>query len=227
MLQPEVTIIKLGGSLARTPECALWLDTLAAWGGPLILVPGGGPFADCVRTYQGAMGLRDEAAHHMALLAMGQFGVALATHSNAFALAACGEELEDLLRCGRIPVWLPEKMILAAGDVPACWEVTSDSLAAWLTRYWRARRLLLIKSCDLAGPAPLSELAASGIVDAAFVHFAVQARAEIWLAGPSSLPRARETFEAGGLPGHAVLLPSQTPAQPTGKSPPLGWICNR
>ena len=77
----SVTIVKLGGSLARTPHCAAWLDTLAAWGGPLILVPGGGPFADCVRVAQAAIGFDDAAAHRMALLAMEQFAIVLAAHA--------------------------------------------------------------------------------------------------------------------------------------------------
>src|SRR6202047_4104277 len=57
----RVTIVKLGGSLAHTPQFAAWLEALAAWGGPLILVPGGGVFADCVRAAQGAMGFKDTA----------------------------------------------------------------------------------------------------------------------------------------------------------------------
>jgi dihydroneopterin aldolase len=146
----SVTIVKLGGSLAHTPQFAAWLDALAASGGPLIMVPGGGAFADCVWAAQGAMGFSDTAAHRMALNAMGQFGIALAAHSDAFTLAASRDELDSALSAGKIPVWLPEKMVLGASDVPECWEVTSDSLAAWLAWTYGARRLLLIKASDVA-----------------------------------------------------------------------------
>lgn len=139
-----VTVVKLGGSLAQSRHWVPWLEALAAWGGPAILVPGGGPFADCVRAAQGAMKFSDTAAHRMALMAMGQFGIALAERSEIFDLAASKTHIESALNTGRIPVWLPERMVLDAPDVPACWEVTSDSLAAWLAAICKARRLLLI-----------------------------------------------------------------------------------
>src|SRR6202045_3216415 len=77
----NVTIVKLGGSLAHTPQFAAWLEALAAWGSPLILVPGGGAFADCVRAAQGAMGVNDTAGPRKALNAMWQFGIALGADS--------------------------------------------------------------------------------------------------------------------------------------------------
>ncbi|MFZ3324657.1 MAG: dihydroneopterin aldolase [Methylocella sp.] len=203
----SVTIVKLGGSLAYTPHTAAWLEALAAWGGPLILVPGGGPFADCVRTAQAAMGFNDKAAHRMALNAMGQFGIALAAYSDAFTLAASRDELDSALSVGEIPVWLPEKMVLGASDVPACWEVTSDSLAAWLAWTYGARRLLLIKASDLAAPGSARDLAADNIVDPLFPRFVAQSDAEVWLAGPASLAGAASILQRGGIPGIRVPLP--------------------
>ena len=203
----SVTIVKLGGSLAHTPQFAAWLEVLAAWGGPLILVPGGGAFADCVRAAQGAMGFNDTAAHRMALNAMGQLGIALAAHSDAFRLAASRDELDSALSAGEIPVWLPEKMVLGASDVPACWEVTSDSLAAWLAWIFGARRLLLIKASDLAPPGSARDLAAANIVDPLFPRFAAQSHAEVWLAGPASLAGAAAILQRGGMPGSRVALP--------------------
>jgi 5-(aminomethyl)-3-furanmethanol phosphate kinase len=178
----SVTIVKLGDSLAHTPQFAAWLGALAAWGSPLIMVPGGDAFAHCVRAAQGAMGFSDSAAHRMALNAMGQFGIALAAHSDAFTLAASRDELDSALSAGKIPVWLPEKMVLGASDVPECWEVTSDSLAAWLAWIYGARRLLPIKASDVAASRSARELAADKIVDPLFPRFAAQSRAEVWLA---------------------------------------------
>jgi 5-(aminomethyl)-3-furanmethanol phosphate kinase len=204
---PCVTIVKLGGSLAHTPQCAAWLEALAAWGGPLILVPGGGPFADCVRAAQGAMGFDDAAAHRMALMAMEQFGIALAAHSDAFTLAASCGELDSALRNGKIPVWLPAAMVLGAPDVPASWEVTSDSLAAWLAWVYGARRLLLIKARDPAASVTARGLAADKIVDPLFPRFATQSGAKIWLAGPASLAGAARILQCGEMPGIGVVFP--------------------
>jgi 5-(aminomethyl)-3-furanmethanol phosphate kinase len=204
--ESKLTVVKLGGSLAFTPPCAAWLDILAKWGGPLIIVPGGGPFAACVRKAQGAMGFDDFVAHRMALIAMGQFGIALAAHSDAFTAVAGRDELDCALRKGKIPVWLPEKMVLSAAGVAASWAVTSDSLAAWLAGVCGACRLLLIKSLDIAA-CSVNDLAARKIVDPAFPLYAGRAHVAVWVAGPSSLAGAASILQGGGMPGSAIMFP--------------------
>lgn len=202
----NVTIVKLGGSLAHSPQRNAWLAALSAWGGPLILVPGGGPFAASVLAAQQTMGFDDAAAHRMALLAMEQFGIALAAYSDALVQVVSLIEMDSAIRAGRIPVWSPSNLALAAPDLPASWDVTSDSLAAWLAGGCGARRLLLIKSRDLDGPVSARELAAEKIVDPLFPHFAAQSHAEVWLAGPASLAGAAEILQRGGMPGTAISL---------------------
>lgn len=196
----------MGGSLAGGPECKAWLDLLAGWGDPLILVPGGGLFADCIRSAQALMGLDDATAHRLALIAMGQFGIALAAHSGSFAPATTKEEIDGALMRGTVPVWLPEKMASGAQDLPASWDVTSDSLAAWLARAVAARRLLLIKSIDVAADASACDLAAAKIVDPAFPYFAAGAGAGVWICGPAALAAARSRLQSGGLPGTIVRV---------------------
>ena len=203
----RVTIVKLGGSLAHTPHCVAWLDVLTAWGGPLILVPGGGPFADGVRAAQAAMRFDDATAHRMALLAMEQFGLALAAHAKAFVLANSCEELDSALRARKIPVWLPARMVLAAPEVPEVWDMTSDSLAAWLAGTCGAHRLLLIKSRDLKAPVSAQDLGRDKIVDPLFPQFAARSRAEVWLAGPASLKEAARILQCGGIPGTKLAVP--------------------
>ncbi|QBR70057.1 hypothetical protein CU048_00790 [Beijerinckiaceae bacterium] len=202
------TIVKLGGSLASSPLLKAWLEALVAWGGPLVLVPGGGPFARCVRAAQEQLGFADSAAHRMALLAMEQFATAIAAYSEKFALAASPAEIASALDARKIPVWLPSAMVLGALDVSTSWDMTSDSLAAWLAGAMHARRILLIKSCD---PAMVSvdEIAAAKIVDPLFPFFAARSQAEIWLAGPASLPGALLILQSGGMPGIAI---GQSPA---------------
>jgi dihydroneopterin aldolase len=98
-------------------------------------------------------------------------------------------------------------MVLGSSDVPACWEVTSDSLAAWLAWTYGARRLLLIKASDLAAPGSVHDLAADNIVDPLFPRFVAQSDAEVWLAGPASLAGAASILQRGGMPGIRVPLP--------------------
>ena len=45
---------------------------------PVLVVPGGGPFADAVRALDAQVGLGDDVAHALALRAMDQLGVLLA-----------------------------------------------------------------------------------------------------------------------------------------------------
>jgi aspartokinase-like uncharacterized kinase len=208
---PALTVVKLGGSLAGSPQRAAWLNTLAEWGGPLILVPGGGPFAECVRKAQSAIGFDDLTAHRMALVAMGQYGIALAAHSDAFVAAAACDEIDLALARGKIPIWLPEKMALAARDIPPSWEVTSDSLAAWLAGNCDASDLLLIKSVDLGAQSSARALAAQELVDPAFPRFAAKAKAAVWFAGPASLARSAAILQRGGMPGTIITLPSDDP----------------
>ncbi|HSG93628.1 MAG TPA: uridylate kinase, partial [Methylotenera sp.] len=68
-------VVKLGGSLLGSPELTSWLETLVKISdGKVLIVPGGGMFADAVRQAQEASLINDAVAHHLALLAMDQFG---------------------------------------------------------------------------------------------------------------------------------------------------------
>lgn len=168
-----LAVVKLGGSLSESPHLPRWLAALAAHGGGrVVVVPGGGPFADAVRRAQARWAFSDAAAHRMALAAMAQYGRLLAALRPELVPAESEPELRAVLTAGRVPVWLPEPM--AAGDpaVPESWDVTSDSLAAWLARRLGAGTLILVKSCRLAPSATAAELAAAGVVDRAFPDFA-------------------------------------------------------
>jgi dihydroneopterin aldolase len=52
------TVLKLGGSYAFSPFLKNWIDAIADCAGCVVLVPGGGPFADAVRAAQPRNGLR-------------------------------------------------------------------------------------------------------------------------------------------------------------------------
>jgi Amino acid kinase family len=58
-------VVKLGGSFAFSEHLRKWVEALAACVGRVVIVPGGGPFADAVRLAQTRMGFDDRAAHQM------------------------------------------------------------------------------------------------------------------------------------------------------------------
>jgi len=133
-LDPDFDQLKphLGGSLSQSRYLNRWLSVLAAAGGAVAIVPGGGPFADQVRTLQKRRRFDDATAHHMALLAMEQYGRMLAGLSPGLRPAASRAEIARARRAGLTAVWMPTRMVLADPRIAASWDITSDSLAAWL-----------------------------------------------------------------------------------------------
>jgi 5-(aminomethyl)-3-furanmethanol phosphate kinase len=177
-------VVKLGGSLMGTPALIGWLDALTQFGdGKVVIVPGGGVFADAVRDAQVKTGIDDVTAHQMAVLAMDQYAT-LMTGLNA-DLVMASSELE-IAECGwqhRAVVWKPSLMVLADRDLPMNWDLTSDSLAAWLAAKLNAEHLLVVKSMDVKGAetVDVKDLMFEGAVDPYFDSFIAQKPFKTWL----------------------------------------------
>jgi 5-(aminomethyl)-3-furanmethanol phosphate kinase len=164
MMQPA--IVKLGGSTAGGAEMQHWIDALASAVFPVVIVPGGGPFADQVRQSQRRLAYSDRAAHAMAILAMDQFGIFIAERHANLRIARTLPEIRQALHAGAVPVWLPSALAIDAAGIPCSWDVTSDSLCAWLADMLHAADMLLIKQTDeYQHYETVGELAAAGIVD--------------------------------------------------------------
>jgi Uncharacterized archaeal kinase related to aspartokinases, uridylate kinases len=199
-----LTIVKLGGSYAFSSDLQGWLAAIASNAGDIVLVPGGGPFADAVRSAQPRMGFDDDAAHHMALLGMDQYGRALAALNKRFTPAASIAGIRRALRAGNVPVWSPTEMVLKRNDIPRSWEVTSDGLAAWLACRIGARRVLLIKHVDPPpDPIRIEDLVARGVVDRSFAAFLRDGGVEASIVGPAQRPPAALN---GGIVGSRIAL---------------------
>jgi aspartokinase-like uncharacterized kinase len=199
-----LTVVKLGGSYAFSSDLQGWLAAIASNAGDIVLVPGGGPFADAVRSAQPRMGFDDDAAHHMALLGMDQYGRALAALNKRFTPAASIAGIRRALRAGNVPVWSPTEMVLKRNDIPRSWEVTSDGLAAWLACRIGARRVLLIKHVDPPpDPIRIEDLVARGVVDRSFTAFLRDGAVEASIVGPAQRPPAALN---GGIVGSRIAL---------------------
>ncbi len=159
-------IIKLGGSLYNTPELKLWMQTLVDYSknAPIIIVPGGGPFADQVRNAQQHHKLSDKTAHHMAILAMKQFGLLLANIEPRSQLISSTEYVAN-----PISIWVPSDSILSEPALPHNWTITSDSIALWLASKLAAKQLLLIKRAQTDSTS-ISQLTQNRIIDSAFAR---------------------------------------------------------
>ena len=142
-----LTVVKVGGGLGRgAGDDALraLCTTLGALGERhrLLVVPGGAWFADAVREADRRFALPATTSHHMAVLGMEQFGWLLSE------LIPGAERCADPARApvGRTAVLLPAALPLEG--LPAAWEVTSDSIAAWVADKAGAGRLVLVKEVD-------------------------------------------------------------------------------
>ncbi|MBO0751365.1 MAG: hypothetical protein J2P53_04595 [Bradyrhizobiaceae bacterium] len=179
------TVLKLGGSFAFSPHLLDWIAAIAACPGPIVVVPGGGPFAGAVRTAQAAMGFNDRAAHRMGLLAMEQYGCAIASLNERLTLADCLDAIDRGLVEGRVPVWLPTRMALTQASIPQSWNVTSDSLAAWLAGRVGAARLVLVKHVETKEKVMrTADLIAREVVDEAFADFLAASGVPAFILGP-------------------------------------------
>ncbi|MEO8258195.1 MAG: hydantoinase/oxoprolinase family protein [Acidobacteriota bacterium] len=148
------TVVKLGGGLLAHPghfDRALRAIAAAARDRALLVVPGGGPFADVVRDVDRRYGLADAAAHWMAVLAMDQYAHLVAARLTGARLVEDPAGITPAIAAGRVPVLAPSRWLRAADPLPHGWDVTSDSLAAWIAGAVGARLLVLIKPPGATG----------------------------------------------------------------------------
>lgn len=162
-------IVKLGGSLNTNPALPAWLDLLAeCGGGRVIVVCGGGPFADEVRRTQAHWRFGDLSAHNMAILAMAQTAYLLHGLNPALQLARSKSDIRRVLHKGRTALWLPFELQREHPDADTNWDTSSDSIALDLARRLNAERLVVVKSCGIEARASVAQLAEAGIVDRRF-----------------------------------------------------------
>lgn len=187
-------VVKIGGSLSHDPSLREWLTQLwEVGGGRVVIVPGGGDFADTVRQYQIEWGFGDLAAHNMCLLAMAQYAILMQGVMPELVLASNETRIRRALRDGRVAVWVPTDLMRDTPDETTNWDTTSDSLAAWLSTTLNAERLVVVKSCAVDAETPLEALSSKGVVDARFARHVADANyvVEMFNKGDAGLMRDR------------------------------------
>jgi aspartokinase-like uncharacterized kinase len=147
----DATVVKVGGSLASYPEklralCAKLAELSQRH--RLIVVPGGGEFADVVRDLDRRFSLSPSAAHRMAILGMDQYGLLLSDLlPNSCAVTEL-DRLRETLDLGKLPVFLPSTFMFAEGTLESSWDVTSDSIAVHIAGCLHATRTILVTDVD-------------------------------------------------------------------------------
>ncbi len=166
-------VIKLGGSLIND-ESALHqcLQSIELFHSEkVIIVPGGGVFADQVRLMQKQWKFDDVIAHQMAILAMKQMALLINSIKPTFVLADTVSAIKLALMNCAVVIWSPDVEELDYHNIRPSWDVTSDSLAAWLAGQLSVTELIIVKSAEVPIKENIPEMQEAGLLDQAFVEF--------------------------------------------------------
>ncbi len=114
--------------------------------GRVVIVPGGGIFANQVRRAQTRWQFDDATAHKMSLRAMEQFALLLQGMEPRLIPARSEIDINDVLNSNHVPIWFPYEMVADNPEIVASWDITSDSLSLWLAEKLNCKQLALVKS---------------------------------------------------------------------------------
>jgi 5-(aminomethyl)-3-furanmethanol phosphate kinase len=187
-------VVKCGGSLYHhVPDL---VPVLLASGRPLFIVPGGGFFADVVRKSR----TDDDSAHWMAVAAMDQYG---------WLIASMGITATALLQVPDEPVvFLPYCSMRQYDPLPHSWDVTSDSIAAWIADFL-GLDLLLLKSVDgiLTDDRLVEKVkhpVVTEVVDPFFIPFVLKKKIKTTIINGSRVGRVEDFLSGGTVPGTRI-----------------------
>lgn len=144
-------VIKVGGSLAENPErlraiCRKLSELAKKY--VLIVVPGGGRFADAVRELDQRFNLSSVVSHRMSILGMDQFGLLLCQIIPNSCATYLLNDAKQLSEVRVVPVFLPSRLMFKEDPLENSWDVTSDSIAAYAAKKVRAKKVILSTDVD-------------------------------------------------------------------------------
>lgn len=144
-------VIKVGGSLAEKPEALKVLCaelSRIAKEHSVVVVPGGGKFADAVREYDEKFRLPPLVAHRLAIVAMDQYGIVLSQLILDSRMCNTLEDAPNFSEVGKVTILLPSRLMFQDDALEASWAVTSDSIAAHIAGKLNAKKVILVTNVD-------------------------------------------------------------------------------
>ena len=144
------TVVKVGGSLAENPASLKRLcQELSGLAKTyrILIVPGGGEFADTIRKFDKKIGLSNTVAHKMAILAMDQYGLFLLDITPNSYVSYSLEEIRNPA-WGMLPIFLPSRFMFREDPLENSWDVTSDTIAAYVAGLLNSKKLILVTDVD-------------------------------------------------------------------------------
>ena len=143
-------VLKVGGSLAEDPASLARLCqklSVLAKTYRILIVPGGGEFADTVRKFDKTYSLSNMVAHKMAILAMDQYGFFLSDITPNSYVSYSLKEISNSVK-ERMPIFLPSKLMFRENPLEHSWDVTSDTIAAYIAGLLHTEKLILVTDVD-------------------------------------------------------------------------------
>jgi hypothetical protein len=191
---PGGAVVKVGGSLFS--EVPRLVQEIRSATRPVLVVPGGGQYADLVRM----LSLPEEQSHWMAIAAMEQYGWYIAVHGM--------ETMDGITPPEGIRVLLPYRVMRMEDPLPHTWDVTSDSIAAWVA-YRLDQPLLLLKSVDgLTRNGRLQPRVSKALpcdeVDAYFLPYVLSHRVPVTVANGRVAGRTTAWLRGEDVPGTVI-----------------------
>jgi aspartokinase-like uncharacterized kinase len=143
-------VLKVGGSLAENPSCLVKLcrklsDLSREY--CITVVPGGGELVDTVRKLDKKYGLSDVIAHKMAIVGMDQYGLFLSDITPNSFVSNSMEEVGNSVK-DKVPIFLPSQLMFCEDPLKNSWDVTSDTIAAYIAGRLHAKKLVLVTDVD-------------------------------------------------------------------------------
>ena len=199
-------VVKIGGSLETAPGLRALLQLLVEYGrSRIIIVPGGGRFADQVRAEQEATAMDDATAHRLAVQGMERYAAVLCGMNARVYPVTDPEAPGNAGDITSVPVWLPGKLLADQPGIPCNWQVTSDSLALWLADRIGAEAMILVKSVSNR-TADITRLAGTGYLDEYFPRMLEQTAVKtIACVSMDDMEIMQQALVSGTIPGKYVL----------------------
>ena len=135
-------VIKIGGSLF--PKSAIELLNVLK-NCNCIVITGGGEFANLIRKYDNDIGFSNNITHETAIDSMDIIAKLLNDRLDFTKLVHSIEDAENSLKAGHIPILACSKLFSENKDfydLPHSWNLTSDSMSAYLAESLKAKLLI-------------------------------------------------------------------------------------
>ncbi|MFX0039293.1 MAG: hypothetical protein ACFFAB_08165 [Candidatus Heimdallarchaeota archaeon] len=112
----------------------------------IILIPGGGSFANFIRKIYSELKFTEEIAHWMGIISMNYNGLELSKKFPNLQITESYEQIKE--KKSTLCIFLPYEFIKENDKLPHSWDVTSDSIALFIAKELELNECFLIKDVD-------------------------------------------------------------------------------